>query len=115
MSNKLNVDGIMLFEQPFARVSDRQFRTIISLNDVVPSALNPGVVVKVPYENYRKVFRTSQKQIEKDFGPIQTIANDLNKQAQSGTGSSEETIKSIDNMISRIENLKRKVRHSYAD
>lgn len=81
-TSKLNVDGIMLFEQPFARV---------------------------PYENYRKVFRSNQRLIERELGVVQNMANDLNKRAKTGALSSQDTVKSIDSMISRTENLKRKV------
>ncbi|CAL1699284.1 unnamed protein product [Somion occarium] len=80
-SNKLNTEGIMLFEQPFARV---------------------------PYENYRKVFRTSQKHIEKDFGAVQTSSKELAKQTLDGSNT-EDTVKAIDGMINRVENLKRKL------
>jgi macrophage erythroblast attacher len=82
MSTKLNIDGMMLFEQPFARV---------------------------PYENYRKVFRTTQKNIERELGAVQTAANDLSRRAKSGMQTPPDAAKSIDGMIGRVENLKRKV------
>jgi len=73
----------MLFEQPFARV---------------------------PYENYRKVFRTSQRYIEKDFSAMQTITNDLAKRSKnSGVVDKEDATQNIDAMITRVENLKRKL------
>lgn len=81
-ANKINVEGIMLFEQPFARV---------------------------PYENYRKIFRTSQKYIEKELGGIQSTTSDLAKRAQNGTPDADESMKSIDSMINRVEGLKRKL------
>ncbi|CCL99210.1 uncharacterized protein FIBRA_01225 [Fibroporia radiculosa] len=81
-TNKLNVEGVMLFEQPFARV---------------------------PYENYRKVFRASQRNIEKEFAPVQTAAHDLAKRSKTGHSSTDDAIKSIDGMITRVENLKRKL------
>ena len=81
-TSKLNADGIMLFEQPFARV---------------------------PYENYRKVFRSNQRIIERELGVVQNMVNELNKRAKTGAPSSQEAVKSIDNMIARTENLKRKV------
>ncbi|KAI0346684.1 hypothetical protein BDW22DRAFT_1405428 [Trametopsis cervina] len=84
-ANTLNVEGVMLFEQPFARV---------------------------PYENYRKVFRTSQKHIEKELGALQTAAADLARKARSSAGSGmsvEETTKTIDGMIKRAEGLKKKL------
>ncbi|KAJ7664299.1 CTLH/CRA C-terminal to lish motif domain-containing protein [Mycena rosella] len=82
MANKLNVDGILLFEQPFARV---------------------------PYENYRKVFRTTQRNVERDLKAVQATANELVKQSSSGDVSSESAIQSIDAMIITVENLKRKL------
>ncbi|KAJ7167331.1 hypothetical protein C8R43DRAFT_1121764 [Mycena crocata] len=57
MGNKLNVDGILLFEQPFARV---------------------------PYEHYRKVFRTTQRNVERDLKYVQSTANELARQSPSG-------------------------------
>ncbi|CDO77084.1 hypothetical protein BN946_scf184473.g28 [Trametes cinnabarina] len=79
--DRLNVDGIMLFEQPFARV---------------------------PYENYRKVFRSSQKNIEKELGAVQNAAKDLaNKERPEDDV--EATAKALDGMIARVEGLKRKL------
>ncbi|KAI0350872.1 hypothetical protein OH77DRAFT_1430492 [Trametes cingulata] len=80
-SNKLNVEGIMLFEQPFARV---------------------------PYENYRKVFRTSQKNIEKELGAVQNTAKELASK-ESPEADVDSTAKAIDGMIARVEGLKRKL------
>ncbi|TCD70713.1 GID complex subunit containing RING finger motif [Steccherinum ochraceum] len=82
--NRLNVDGIMLFEQPFTRV---------------------------PYENFRKVFRTSQKQIEKELGAVQISAADLAMKAHTPSTDKKmaNSVKAIDAMISRVENLKRKL------
>ena len=81
-TTKLNIDGIMLFEQPFARV---------------------------PYENYRKVFRAMQKNIERELGAVQTVASDLGKREKSSVHTPQDAAKSIDGMIGRVENLKRKV------
>ncbi|KAH7907290.1 CTLH/CRA C-terminal to lish motif domain-containing protein [Hygrophoropsis aurantiaca] len=81
-SGKLNIDGVMLFEQPFARV---------------------------PYENYRKVFRASQRNIERELGNVQTTSNDLLKRCKSNEDNAEDTAKAIDGMIGRVENLKRKL------
>ncbi|EKM76774.1 hypothetical protein AGABI1DRAFT_62820 [Agaricus bisporus var. burnettii JB137-S8] len=81
-NNKLNTDGIFLLEQPF---------------------------VRVPYENYRRIFRTSQRNVEKDFGPLQNASNDLVNRARAGTLNDEEALKSIDSMIGRVESLKRKL------
>ncbi|KLO05660.1 hypothetical protein SCHPADRAFT_839102 [Schizopora paradoxa] len=82
MSSKVNVEGALLFEQPFARV---------------------------PYESYRKVFRTSQKYIERDFGTIQTSSNELSTNAKKSDYQPEAALASIDNIIGKVENLKRKL------
>ena len=67
------------------------------------------MVTKVPYENYRKVFRASQKNIEKEMGAVQNIANDLTKKG-SAEPDADAAVKAIDGMIARVEGLKRKVR-----
>jgi hypothetical protein len=82
VANKPILDGLLIFEQPFARV---------------------------PYENYRKVFRTAQKNIERELGAIQTTSNDISKNARSSSRDPEEAIKSLEGMIDRVEGLKRKV------
>ncbi|KAF8068893.1 CTLH/CRA C-terminal to lish motif domain-containing protein [Lyophyllum atratum] len=82
MSTKLNVEGVLLFEQPFARV---------------------------PYENYRKVFRTSQKNVERELGAVQSTAADLANRGASGSLEKTEALNSIEGMIGRVESLKRKL------
>ncbi|KIJ99906.1 hypothetical protein K443DRAFT_679588 [Laccaria amethystina LaAM-08-1] len=82
MESKLNTDGILLFEQPFARV---------------------------PYENYRKIFRTSQKNVERELGAVLSTSKDLSSRASSGSVDQEAALKSVDGMIGRVENLKRKL------
>ena len=69
--------------------------------------------MQVPYENYRKIFRTSQRHVEREFGAVLTTSNELANRARSGTLNADDKLKSIDNMIGRVENLKRKV-SSYA-
>lgn len=63
----------------------------------------------MPYENYRKVFRTSQKNIEKEMCAVQTAANELAKK-DAPEADADATVKAIDGMIARVEGLKRKVR-----
>ncbi|KAG6820271.1 hypothetical protein H0H93_003101 [Arthromyces matolae] len=82
MTSKLNVEGVMLFEQPFARV---------------------------PYENYRKVFRTSQKNVERDLGAVQSSSSDILKRVAKGTLGKEEALNAIAGMTGKIESLKRKL------
>jgi len=81
-TNKVNVDGVMLFEQPF---------------------------VRVPYENYRKVFRASQRNIERELGNVQTTSNELQKRTRGNEVNLEDAAKTVDGMIARVENLKRKL------
>ena len=76
---------------------------------VATGADDPAPLLQVPYENYRKVFRTSQKNIEKELGAVQNAANDLAKK-DSSESDADATLKAIDSMIARVEGLKRKVR-----
>ncbi|TFK73498.1 hypothetical protein BDN72DRAFT_814449 [Pluteus cervinus] len=82
MATKVNTEGILMFEQPFA---------------------------KVPYENYRKAFRTSQRNIERDFTPVQNTANELLANAKRGSLNAQDAISSIEGMIGKVESLKRKL------
>lgn len=105
MSNKLNHEGIMLFEQPFVKVCCSF--TMVG----IPSqrANHDSIAFQVPYENYKKIFRTQQKNVEKDFTAIQSSSNDMLSKTRQGTLQSEDALKAIDGMIGRVENLKRKV------
>lgn len=55
------------------------------------------------------MFRTSQKNIEKELGALQTAAADLLKKAQTGQAAPEDAAKAVEGMMKRAENLKRKV------
>ena len=55
----------------------------------------------MPYENYRKVFRTSQKAIEKEMGAVQNVANELAKKDTSSSDG-DAAVRAIDGMISRV-------------
>jgi hypothetical protein len=70
-----------------------------------------GVVVQlqVPYENYRKIFRISQKCIEKELASVQISANELAVRAAAGDVEPESAVATIEAMIARVENLKQKV------
>ncbi|TRM63584.1 CTLH/CRA C-terminal to lish motif domain-containing protein [Schizophyllum amplum] len=82
MAHKISEEGTLLLEQPF---------------------------VRVPYENYRKIFRTSQKHVERELQPVQTSAAKLAKDAEAGSLQPAQAMESIDAMIARVENLKRKL------
>lgn len=70
--------------------------------------------IQVPYENYRKIFRTSQRHVERELGAVLTTSNELVNQATSGALNADDVVKSMDNMIGRVENLKRKVNYIYS-
>ena len=78
----MNVEGTLLFEQPFARV---------------------------PYENYRKVFRATQRALEKELQQVQAAAADLARRSESPQSSSS-NLAAVEGMIAKVEGLKRKVR-----
>ncbi|KAL0063318.1 GID complex subunit containing RING finger motif [Marasmius tenuissimus] len=82
MASKVNTEGIFLFEQPF---------------------------VRVPYENYRKVFRTSQKQVEREYGAIQNAASDITNRCKSSDVPASDAAAAIDEMIARVKSLQRKL------
>jgi phage-related minor tail protein len=65
---------------------------------------------KVPLELIRRNFKSAQRHIEKDTKAIAAAINEAAKKAQSGETSAEETVASLDAMIKRMQNLKRKVR-----
>lgn len=48
--------------------------------------------------------------MERELGAVQSSSSDLFKRANSGSVDSDDAIKSIEVMIGRVENLKRKVR-----
>ncbi|KAG8718739.1 GID complex subunit containing RING finger motif [Ceratobasidium sp. 394] len=79
--NKVNVEGTILFEQPFLRV---------------------------PYETLRKHFRNSQKHIEREFGAIQSASAELAKPRPDGRDPVE-TAKVLHGMILRTESLKKRL------
>ena len=70
-----------------------------------------GVVVQfqVPYENYRKIFRISQKSIEKELAGVQSSASELAIRVAAGEVEPESAVATIEAMSARVENLKQKV------
>jgi macrophage erythroblast attacher len=101
MANKLDVESRLLFEQPFAKV------LVISFKHT--SILKLFSFAQVPYENYRKVFRTSAKHIEREFNALQNNSKDITNRYKAGNVPSEDIVLPIDNMVGRMETLKRKV------
>jgi macrophage erythroblast attacher len=64
----------------------------------------------VPYENLRKIFRTSQRYIERELGAVQNASTDLSKKTTKQAYDPSEALRTIDGMVGRVEGLKRKVR-----
>lgn len=95
----LNATDIALLEQP---VCNR----LLSKPDI---QADPGMcqLVKVPVDQLRRNLRTTQRYIERDFQYCQNAVAELSK--ASSSSSSTEGLKSIDNMLSRMRGLKRKV------
>lgn len=98
-SNKLNVEGNLLLEQPFAKVN-----VVFSFKFVTSHHS------QVPYENLRKIFRTSQRYIEREMAAVQSASSDLERATVHQKYEPAEALKTIDGMIGRVEGLKRKVR-----
>ncbi|RUS16328.1 CTLH/CRA C-terminal to lish motif domain-containing protein [Jimgerdemannia flammicorona] len=80
--NKVNHDGIIALEQPF---------------------------VKVPFEQLKKTFRTSQKYYEKELAHLGSSLGDLVAKTNADKVTPEEASKSIEAMVTRLQNLKRKL------
>lgn len=58
------------------------------------------------------MFRASQRNIERELGNVQTTSSELQKRTKGNEVNLEDAAKTIDGMIARVENLKRKVRAS---
>ncbi|KIY47421.1 hypothetical protein FISHEDRAFT_66124 [Fistulina hepatica ATCC 64428] len=82
MSNKINTEGVLLFEQPFA---------------------------KVPFENYRKIYRTVQRNVDKEVADVVSESSNLESQSKSDAFRTDEALKSIQGIIGKVESLKRKL------
>lgn len=65
--------------------------------------------MKVPYEQLRKVFRTSQRIIDRDFAALSSAVTDITTSPEDEQESRENVGTALDNMIARVEGLKRKV------
>ncbi|KAI9207108.1 CTLH/CRA C-terminal to lish motif domain-containing protein [Polychytrium aggregatum] len=86
---KLNNDGIILLEKPFIQ------------------ARRPSPDALVPYEQFKRAFRTYQKLIEKEMTNVTQAASDLQSKA-SGL-KSEDACQAIDGMVAKLQHLKRKI------
>ncbi|KAI9341809.1 CTLH/CRA C-terminal to lish motif domain-containing protein [Zopfochytrium polystomum] len=82
---KLQTDGLVSLEQP---------------------------LIRVPLEQFKKAFKSSQKAFEKDLSAVVSSAESLVAKAN---GSPEESIKIMDAMIVRLQSLKRKLDETKAE
>ena len=62
----------------------------------------------MPYENYRKAFRTSQKYIERELSAVTSASNELTSKAATNPDDTE-LLKTLDAMIAKVEGLGKKV------
>lgn len=71
--------------------------------------------VKVPYEQMRKTFRTSQRILEKEMANLTSTSSDLAKRSLTGSTNPEEICKALDGMLERLNKLKRKLEETKAE
>jgi hypothetical protein len=55
------------------------------------------------------VFRSSQKHVERELAAIQAATHDLSKRSETNGADPQDAVRSVEGMIARVENLKRKV------
>jgi len=70
-------------------------------------------LLKAPYETINKVFRNSQRLIEKEISQVVIAASELNKRKD--TVSEEEAYKYLDKLVTRLNGLKRKLEDANRD
>ncbi|KAJ1907456.1 GID complex subunit containing RING finger motif [Tieghemiomyces parasiticus] len=71
--------------------------------------------LKVPYEQVRKSYRQSQKYLEKDLGFVNHTVADLVKQAKRNMTDGPASHQVLENVLSRLNTLKRKLSETKAD
>ncbi|KAJ1967343.1 GID complex subunit containing RING finger motif [Dispira parvispora] len=86
--NKYNPDGELVIEQSFLRV---------------------------PHEQVKKSYRMSQKHIEKDLAFVTSSMDDMVKRSKAQNLDSDTTQRVVENMLKRLENLKRKLQDTKND
>ncbi|KAI8855173.1 CTLH/CRA C-terminal to lish motif domain-containing protein [Chytridium lagenaria] len=84
---KLNADGLINLEQP---------------------------LIKVPVEQFKRAFKTSQRHFEKELNLVGTTAEALGKDGNDSQ-SAEDAVKTLDNMVTRLQSLKRKLKDSKSE
>jgi hypothetical protein len=65
---------------------------------------------KVPYEQLRKAFRSTQRNFERDFAQLTSNAADINRSNTEGSLAAQQSAAIVlDAMISRVGNLRKRV------
>ncbi|KAJ3103932.1 GID complex subunit containing RING finger motif [Phlyctochytrium planicorne] len=82
---KLGTDGLINLEQP---------------------------LVKVPLEQFKRTFKTSQRHFEKELSAVGTAADVLGKDAGNLSNNADDAMKALDSIVLRLQSLKRKVSFS---
>ncbi|TPX32337.1 hypothetical protein SmJEL517_g04540 [Synchytrium microbalum] len=72
-------------------------------------------LIRVPLEQFRRAFKTSQKYIEKDLAALNTASVELANRAGMGTTLADDACKSLDAMAERLGKLKRKLEESKSE
>ncbi|RUS15749.1 hypothetical protein BC937DRAFT_92047 [Endogone sp. FLAS-F59071] len=90
--NIINHEGIILLEQPFVKVTP---------------------FTRPPYEQLKKTFRTSQKYYEKELLYLSSSMSVLVTKSDAEKVTPDDATKAIDAMVTRLQNLKRKVKLDY--
>lgn len=101
-----------LIDQHFRRQESHTDKMMGNPTKLVPDnqLILDAPLLKVPLELIRRNFKTAQRTIDKETKAITASLNEATQKAQVGAASADETIASIDQMIKRMQTLKRKVR-----
>jgi len=63
--------------------------------------------IKAPYESLNKIFRNSQKVIEKEISQVISSVNEIHRKKDQI--SKEEAYQTLDKLVTKLQSLKRKV------
>lgn len=66
-------------------------------------------LLRLPHEMLRKTFKTAQKHFEREQGVVVAAVRDAARAAAGGDSSAEDSIKSLEAVIQRMQGYKRKV------
>ncbi|KAJ3197103.1 GID complex subunit containing RING finger motif [Irineochytrium annulatum] len=72
-------------------------------------------LIKVPLEQFKRAFKASQKNFEKELTAVGSAADALSSRASHSPVGVEEAIKTLDGVVTRLQSLKRKLKDSKAD